>query len=810
MILAIAIASTVIAQQVPQGMKYQAVARNLKGEILADEKIVLKISLTSQQNNSVVVHYTELHNIKTNELGLFSLVIGEGASNKATFKEIPWSSENIWMEVSIADRVKGDFTIISSSKLLAVPYAFHAGTANRVVDGKTNLGITAKPPEGGGGGGEGTDAQVWQLFGNVGTTPTIDKLGTTDANDLRIVTNDIERMRVLSNGNISMVNDLTVGKNVYLNTTPGETINNGNFTVANMSSTYLSGSLTADKLIRFTDGTQSNSSATGALVVTGGVGIEKNLNVGGDLNVAGLSTLKNLAVEGVDGKSLTITDNAGGYLATFENTNNGTGDGIKIKLGRRHALHPSLGTSAFTLPTLSSNPFANTTSAFQNYFDNLRNTQGSFNAGNLLSNVSAGAIADAEAFGVFIASKAVEVTNVVISKVNEGIGKVNTALSLPYNIATPINNALNLPYNFTAPINNALGLPVELNVIELFNNSGTLADAFIPDAIIPENGITFLPAIPAVNIPAIPNLILPSIPAIPTLTPIDPGPLGNLTINFAFPWDAVNDPLSNENEFIGFFDKNGTKCGAIRGESIGDWFENYFDVPWAVGLATTILTNTDIDDGISPISAAKYVMKLVDLSVGFGYAFSEMGVEYSSGNGDYAEWLERSDPNESISYGDIVAVKGGKITKNLSGAEQIMAVSHRPIVLGNVPEKSKMDLGNNIAFMGQIPVKIMGSVKAGDYIVAKSDIPGYGIAIDPLNMQIEDYKLAVGRSWTTNEKHGPKLVNTVVGVHNNSFLDLIKELKEKTEENDTRLKAIEAKLNISNDSKIGIEKRAFK
>ena len=112
--------------------------------------------------------------------------------------------------------------------------------------------------------------------------------------------------------------------------------------------------------------------------------------------------------------------------------------------------------------------------------------------------------------------------------------------------------------------------------------------------------------------------------------------------------------------------------------------------------------------------------------------------------------------------------------------------------------------------MGQIPVKVMGPVSSGDYIVAKSEVQGYGVAINPVNMKVEDYKLAVGRSWTTNEKDGPKMVNTVVGVHNNNFLDLIKDLKEKADENDARLKAIEAKLNMTTPvSNKEAKKKAF-
>jgi hypothetical protein len=807
LVILMAVVSDVISQQVPQGMKYQAVARNLKGEILADEKIVLKISLTSQEGKSAVVHYSELHNIKTNGLGLFTLVIGEGVSNNG-FKEIPWSTQNIWMEVSIADKEKGRFTVISSSKLLAVPYAFHSETANRLTDGKPNSGITMKPPEGGGGDGSGTDAQVWQLFGNMGTNSAIDKLGTTDATDFRIVTNNVERMRVLTNGNVNMVNDLNVGKNVNLNTTSGATINNGNFTVANQSSTYLSGSLTADKLIRFTDGTQSNSSATGALVVTGGVGIEKNLNVGGDLNVAGVSTLKNLTVEGVNGKSVNITNNTTGYLATFINTNtdNGAnaGDGIKIQLGKEKAL--DLG--AFQLPTVSQF-LPGITGAISNsiFTDGAFNT--SLTAETFFNNLYAGATSDVLGYAQILEAGLCKLTNIIVGEVNKGIVAVNDGLSLPYNLATPINNALGLPKNLATPINSSLGLPLELNVVELFNNAGEAADFFIPDAIIPENGITFLPALPAINIPAIPNLILPAIPAIPTI-PNCP-PLTN-PFNWNLSWPtATSNPLTNNNEFIGFFDNNGEKVGAIRGQSLQDFIAEYTDIPHLVDVAATLINGFDVDAGTpDPFSVVRIGARAFNYFIQTWDKIGKIGVEYSSGNGDYAEWLERLNPDEVIGTGDIIAVKGGKITKDLTGAEQIMAVSHRPIVLGNVPVKEKTALGNNIAFMGQIPVKVMGPVKAGDYIVAKSEIPGYGVAVDPLNMRVEDYKLTVGRSWTTDAKNGLKMVNTVVGVHNNNFLDIIKDLKEKTEENDLRLRAIEAKLDISSDSKINVEKKTFK
>jgi hypothetical protein len=91
----------------------------------------------------------------------------------------------------------------------------------------------------------------------------------------------------------------------------------------------------------------------------------------------------------------------------------------------------------------------------------------------------------------------------------------------------------------------------------------------------------------------------------------------------------------------------------------------------------------------------------------------------------------------------------------------------------------------------------MGAVKSGDFKIGQINTPGYGIAKHPTDMTVEDFKLAVGRSWDTDETEGIKMANTVIGVHNSAFLILIKDLKEKAETNDTRLKAIEAKLGIA-------------
>ena len=115
------------AQVDPGGMNYQAVARNLKGEILANQPISLTVSLFSVQSSGKVQYYKEVHNVTTSLTGVFSLIVGNGTpSTTLAYQAIPWSSQNIWMEVAIKSKGDAAYLVTSSSKLLAVPYAYHA------------------------------------------------------------------------------------------------------------------------------------------------------------------------------------------------------------------------------------------------------------------------------------------------------------------------------------------------------------------------------------------------------------------------------------------------------------------------------------------------------------------------------------------------------------------------------------------------------------------------------------------------------------------------------------------------------------
>jgi hypothetical protein len=103
--------------------------------------------------------------------------------------------------------------------------------------------------------------------------------------------------------------------------------------------------------------------------------------------------------------------------------------------------------------------------------------------------------------------------------------------------------------------------------------------------------------------------------------------------------------------------------------------------------------------------------------------------------------------------------------------------------------------------MGQVPVKVVGPVASGDYIVAKGSIRGYGVAVHPSNMTPEDHELAVGRSWANAPQPGPKMVNTVIGVQNGAWANDVNKLEARQDATDKRVGTLESILR----DKLGID-----
>uniref|UniRef100_UPI002602A49D hypothetical protein n=1 Tax=uncultured Lutibacter sp. TaxID=437739 RepID=UPI002602A49D len=607
---------------------------------------------------------------------------------------------------------------------------------------------------------------------NVGEATSLNK--SLFVNGATTLNNTLHVKGALTVDGPSTLSTLTLGDDLTVN---GITNLNNSLFVNNAAPTNLSGLLNVELAtdLKNTLNVNGATDLNNTLTVDGATDLKNTLNVDGhtDLNntltVDGatlinnnLTVTGNTTLENLDVKTFNIKSDNDNYIATFENENGNNGDGLLIKLGRTHG-------------AWNNGSYLNLANPAVDAFDAPLNTikgwlnGGSFTPTQLFDLMPAAYIAGAMA----------QIGNGIIGSINDG---------------------MNLPYDFPAITVPRTVVWDEYTIV----NGGTWTTPQACETIcdptgalgcttvcIPPWKVTLnLPRvyIPGFTIPEIPilpkNLGLPG-PIIPRIPNIPTGGLPSLSIpNFTV--STPSNSLSKENEYITFQDKDGRTTGTIRAQSTQDFRDNtVLDNVYLLNVLSSFV-GIDLLDGM--VSGTVEITNLID-------AFNKIGVEYSSGHGDYAEWLERIDVNEFLTAGDIVAVKGGKITRDLNNVEQIMVVSHKPIILGNAPREGEEYKGNNIAFMGQVPVKVMGPVTTGDYIVANSKIKGYGIAIHPNDMTPDDFILTVGRSWENNLKQGPKMINTVVGVHNGDLNINVNRVQKEQKELDTKIESLEAKIN---------------
>lgn len=132
MLLVVLYSTLVGFSQAPQGLNYQAVVRDGTGKPIANQTVGLRITLL---NASQVSLYTETHTPKSNELGVISVVIGEGTKvGTNTFNAIPWKNGDLSIKVEIDPSGGTTYTAMGNpTKLQSVPYALYADNTKEVV-----------------------------------------------------------------------------------------------------------------------------------------------------------------------------------------------------------------------------------------------------------------------------------------------------------------------------------------------------------------------------------------------------------------------------------------------------------------------------------------------------------------------------------------------------------------------------------------------------------------------------------------------------------------------------------------------------
>ena len=321
----------------------------------------------------------------------------------------------------------------------------------------------------------------------------------------------------------------------------------------------------------------------------------------------------------------------------------------------------------------------------------------------------------------------------------------------------------------------------------------------------------------------------------------------NIQINTAIP--------ANANNFVTFSNGYGTTVGRIEGETLAELETNddyildktaqdlaiamatidvaISGVGIAIATADVTAAATSSSVCIPPICVTSPVPSLIIaasanlaaeiangivVSAGLTDAIAyqvqwvnnmqaNIGVTYQSGAGDYAEWLPKQNIGERMIPGYVVGVKNGYISLDTKNADKILAISTNPIVLGNSPTEDREDDFEKAAFMGQVPVRVLGKVNTGDYIVPSGNNDGYAKAIASALMTAEDYGRIVGVAWTKSEGNSPvSLINVAMGLNDGDINKVV--VKQQNEINDLKAKlaAIDEKLNnILNGDAIGVQ-----
>jgi len=131
LLLLLIFGSNHVAAQAPQGIPFQAAARNANGNIMANQAISVRFSIHDSTVNGLTV-YQETHSTTTNAQGMFSLNMGLGTPTTGSFNQINWGNNAKFMQVELSINGGTNYTDMGTQQMMSVPYAIYSKEAGSV------------------------------------------------------------------------------------------------------------------------------------------------------------------------------------------------------------------------------------------------------------------------------------------------------------------------------------------------------------------------------------------------------------------------------------------------------------------------------------------------------------------------------------------------------------------------------------------------------------------------------------------------------------------------------------------------------
>ena len=116
--------ATMAAVAQTDGFSYQAVIRNVTGELIKSQNIGLLISIADSAGTNVM--YKETQTAPTNDFGVLSVTVGRGKAQDGTkLTNVDWT-KSAWLHISIDVNGGTKYIAFAATKIQAVPVALYA------------------------------------------------------------------------------------------------------------------------------------------------------------------------------------------------------------------------------------------------------------------------------------------------------------------------------------------------------------------------------------------------------------------------------------------------------------------------------------------------------------------------------------------------------------------------------------------------------------------------------------------------------------------------------------------------------------
>lgn len=113
--------------QSPQKINYQAVIRNVTGDVLPNTSLGMRVSILQGSSSGIII-YRETYspNPLSNSYGVVNINIGAGTPQIGTFAAINWGNGPYFIKIETDPTGYTNYTLVSTNQLVSVPYAFYA------------------------------------------------------------------------------------------------------------------------------------------------------------------------------------------------------------------------------------------------------------------------------------------------------------------------------------------------------------------------------------------------------------------------------------------------------------------------------------------------------------------------------------------------------------------------------------------------------------------------------------------------------------------------------------------------------------